>query len=349
MHRIDDPTAVPTLPAPRPAGTPGFFTGGAPGAGGFLATVVRYEFMNSLQEELGYVIEQSGLTLSKTDNTQLLQALRRIFINRTVVTANMTIYVNAGTGNDGNNGLTAGTAFQTVQAAINAVYSRYDWNGFGCTIQLADGTYSYNVAGGFLANFSGNPFGMPQFGLTLHGNSANPQNVILAASNANGITADRALIYIDGLTVRATGGSWTLTLIQGMGISAQRGGWIQASNIIADSSGGMFNLRSDWNGVISFGAGIKLTGNGQWGVFAGEAGLVWLGGANVNVTGWSGSVALWTAEQGRIEASGATFVGSATGPRYWALNCGCIVVNGGGPTFLPGSTAGQVTQGGQYN
>jgi hypothetical protein len=79
MHRIDDPTAVATLPAPRPVGTPGYFTGGSPGSGGFAATIVRYEFMNALQEEISHVIEGAGLTLDKTNNTQLSQALLALF------------------------------------------------------------------------------------------------------------------------------------------------------------------------------------------------------------------------------------------------------------------------------
>jgi hypothetical protein len=76
MHRIDDPTAVPTLPAPRPQGTPGYFTGGSPGSSGFAATVVRYEFMNALQEEVSAVIEATGIALDKTNNSQLLAAIR---------------------------------------------------------------------------------------------------------------------------------------------------------------------------------------------------------------------------------------------------------------------------------
>lgn len=78
MHRIDDPSAVPTLPAPRPQGTPGYFSGGSPGSGGFAATVVRHEWMNAVQEELVAVIAAAGIPLDKTSNTQLLAALRSL-------------------------------------------------------------------------------------------------------------------------------------------------------------------------------------------------------------------------------------------------------------------------------
>lgn len=76
MHRIDDPTAVAVMPAPRPQGTPGFFTRGEPGVQN--PTVVRYEFLNTVQEEIGHVITQAGITLSKLDNTQLFQAIQAL-------------------------------------------------------------------------------------------------------------------------------------------------------------------------------------------------------------------------------------------------------------------------------
>lgn len=78
MHRIDDPTAAPTLPVPVAPGTPGYFTEGSPGSGGFAATIVRADFMNAVQEEIAYVIEHAGLTLTKTNRTQLDQAIRSI-------------------------------------------------------------------------------------------------------------------------------------------------------------------------------------------------------------------------------------------------------------------------------
>jgi hypothetical protein len=349
MHRIDDPTAVPTLPAPRAQGTPGYFTGGSPGSSGFAATVVRYEWLNSHQEELAHVVETAGLTLNKTDNTQLLQALNKLFVPRTLVTANMTIYVSP-TGNDANSGLTAGTAFLTIAAAINAVYRRYDWNGFSCLIQLADGTYPFTTANGWQAYFAGTPFGMNAFGLTLRGNPSQPQNVVLSATNANCIGVDRLLMYVDGITTKATGPSWTLTTAQGIGLGVSRGGYVQATNCRFDVTGGMFALRTDAGGyIILSGSNIAITGSGQYAVFSGVAGLIYTAGATINVTGLSATNQVFMADQGRMELYTTTWVGSATGQRYWAINCGCFQVNGAGATYLPGSTAGTVTQGGQYN
>lgn len=76
MHRVDTSTAVPSLPSPEAAGTPGYFTKGNPGLGQ-LATVPGQDFFNMLQEEMAGVVLGAGLTLdaTKTNFGQLLQAI----------------------------------------------------------------------------------------------------------------------------------------------------------------------------------------------------------------------------------------------------------------------------------
>lgn len=77
MHQIDGPRSVPTMPLPREASDPGFFSPGIPEAGQ-KATVVTYDFMNALMMEIVNPILQAGLTLDKNDNTQLYQAIVQI-------------------------------------------------------------------------------------------------------------------------------------------------------------------------------------------------------------------------------------------------------------------------------
>ena len=82
MYRIDNNSAVPNasgVPAPAVVGPKinGYFTGGNPG-GGIPATIVDADWANAIQEEIGGVIEAGGFTLSKTDRTQLQQAIRAI-------------------------------------------------------------------------------------------------------------------------------------------------------------------------------------------------------------------------------------------------------------------------------
>lgn len=74
MFRIDDPSAVATMPVPEAGGVGGFFTEGVPGT--LAATLVRASWLNAIQEELISIIVASGQAPSKTDFKQLLKALR---------------------------------------------------------------------------------------------------------------------------------------------------------------------------------------------------------------------------------------------------------------------------------
>lgn len=79
MYRIDNSSAVLTLDPPTAPGVQpnSFFTGGNP-ATGIEATIVEAEWLNMLQEEVGYVVTNAGIVLAKSDRTQLDQAIRRL-------------------------------------------------------------------------------------------------------------------------------------------------------------------------------------------------------------------------------------------------------------------------------
>ena len=76
MYRVDNSTAAAAMPAPGVVGPnpDGFFTDGDPG-GGIPATIVPADWLNAVQEEISYVIEQAGDTLDKADRTQLRAAI----------------------------------------------------------------------------------------------------------------------------------------------------------------------------------------------------------------------------------------------------------------------------------
>jgi len=74
MFRIDHETAAAALPTPGSAGTPGYFTGGAPGEG-VSPTVVTADWANAIQEEIMSVLDAASITPDKADHTQLLAAL----------------------------------------------------------------------------------------------------------------------------------------------------------------------------------------------------------------------------------------------------------------------------------
>ena len=78
MHRIDNPSASTSLPTPTPLGPEGYFTKGNINVGQS-ATIVEFDWLNTIQEELMSIVLRGGLTSDKADNTQLLKALSNLF------------------------------------------------------------------------------------------------------------------------------------------------------------------------------------------------------------------------------------------------------------------------------
>jgi len=77
MYPIDTSTAISPEGARPDAGTPGYFHGIDPGKK-IRSTVVSPAWMNAVQNEIANVVSFSGLILDKTDDAQLLKALRII-------------------------------------------------------------------------------------------------------------------------------------------------------------------------------------------------------------------------------------------------------------------------------
>lgn len=93
MFRIDDATAASSLPTPEAAGTEGYWTEGNP-ATGTPATLVRAAFLNMVQEELRNVVVAGGLTPSKTNYTQVRDAIKAMLPGRLL---NIQIFTASGT------------------------------------------------------------------------------------------------------------------------------------------------------------------------------------------------------------------------------------------------------------
>src|SRR5258708_12889188 len=77
MFQTDQASAVSSLPTPAAAGTQGFFTNGNPGSG-IAPTILDADFMNMVMMELVNVVVAAGLTPSKTNNSQLLAAIKAV-------------------------------------------------------------------------------------------------------------------------------------------------------------------------------------------------------------------------------------------------------------------------------
>ena len=336
MHRIDDPTAVPTLPAPRPPGTPGYFTGGSPGSSGFAATVVRYEWMNAVQEELCAVIAEAGITLDKTNNNQLVAALQQLMRFR--LARDLTLYISP-TGNDANDGLTPETALASGQAAWDYALT-LDLFNHNLIMQFADGTYTRPMV------CAGSPLGTgAAAGVTIQGNLTTPGSVIFAPTgNATCITASNgAAVFVQGVSLTAYGTPTTYQNM-GMGLFAAGGGVITFAQVDFG--------HCDWAHVAAGGSGQITSAGAPYTINGGSGAhvLTYFGGyasvadSAVSLTGNPAfsNAFIYTYQHGVAAVLGMAFSGAATGPRYFAGTGGLIATNGAGPTYLPGSVAGSV-------
>ena len=74
MFQIDTPSAVPALPAPDTAGTPGYFGKGNVSTGE-RPTTLSADWANMVQSELLAIVLAGGETPSKTNHSQVLTAI----------------------------------------------------------------------------------------------------------------------------------------------------------------------------------------------------------------------------------------------------------------------------------
>ena len=77
MHRIDNSSAVASKPALPGSSTPGYFDPGDPVAERD-ATILDYFWANTVQEELAAIVAAAGMALDRTNDAQVLAALRSL-------------------------------------------------------------------------------------------------------------------------------------------------------------------------------------------------------------------------------------------------------------------------------
>ena len=261
---------------------------------------------------------------------------------RTLLNANLTLYVNASTGADTNSGTSPSAPFKTIQAAANAIQHNYDWNGYTPTISVANGLYTAGVL------FSGALLGT-QASTQLIGNISAPQNVTINVPGGNCISATAtAQVNVQGFTLTATGVSG----VSGNCLVAQSSSAIGMSAIIFGAAGSN-HLWSLSASIISLTGTLayQINGGAAYHFAADSSSQVYITNGAVTLTGTPAfSSAFATAIRGGIVntiglSSTTSFTGAATGLRYIVSTNGIITSNG---TTFPGSVAGTVATGGQY-
>jgi hypothetical protein len=287
-----------------------------------------------------YIIQQAGIALDKTDNTQLYKALQRI--GRIKLTGNLNMYLSP-TGSDSNNGLTSGTPMKTAQAAVNAIYNNYDLQcNHSVVINYAPGTYDQKVTVVYPPPGAG-----PGSAITFLGNISNPASVVIAPSTAGTAfyTYLGANIYVQGMTIGVPNGTSSLGGVSGNCISAACGGAVTFDHVIFGGTQ-RAHVEAGIGGFI-VGSSYTINGASDYHLIAGM-GEVALSQTTVTLVGTPNFRAAfaWSTSGGFIWVPQVTFAGTATGQRYIANTGGVIMTNTGSTTYLPGSIAGDATGGG---
>lgn len=248
--------------------------------------------------------------------------------SREVLITNRTYYVNKTTGSNSNSGLSSGTAFSTIQKAID-VACALDLSIYSVTINVAD---AIGYAGYVLKNYVGvGP-------ISIIGNTTTPSNVDLSGSSTN---------------IRGT--AWNCRyVIKGMKIANSAGNgaaWVGPGSVTLNNmefgacTGGSY-VRADDGCFVN----IRTTSI----TVSGAAAIGWLAGygsqINFDTTTitYTASVAYGTANfyvqmMGFIMLGGVTFTlggNTITGQRYSTYGVAFINTYNQGANFIPGSIAG---------
>ncbi|MFA1719878.1 hypothetical protein ABFU26_10180 [Xanthomonas campestris pv. raphani] len=247
------------------------------------------------------------------------------------LTQNLSLYV-SNTGSNSNDGLSAATAFQTIQHAVTVLRTRYSLCGYTAIINIADGTYLENVVMGSVTG------GVVRFVGSTSAIWRNTTGWLLFVNGA-------AAVEVSGLTL---GGAGTVNGI----ITIDRGFCNFLGGHVFGAMTGS-HIAVTRNGVSIVSGNYSITGGGysHYGIF--DGGQLFITSITATLTGvpaFTGSFA----NVGRVGSINGgenvfTFSGAATGPRYGINANGVIWVNGKGQNVFPGSVAGFILTGGSYS
>lgn len=267
-----------------------------------------------------------------------------------LLNANLTLYVNASTGNDSNSGLTAATPFKTLQAAVNSIYHNYDFNGYGATVSVANGTYTSGV------QIIGLPTGLSA-PISFVGNTAAPASCAITVSSGTYPTGN-CFFVTQGAQVNLSGFQFSATSTStgnGWCLYAWMGGIINFGTVIFSTSGNGHMIAQNGGSIFSsqtLGYAYTINGSAPVHMESDAGGVMSINSSVVTLTGTPAFSAAF-ADAGRcstMQAIGATFSGAATGVKgYIYLNATCTTGSSGNTSFFPGVTLISTATGGQFS
>jgi hypothetical protein len=253
---------------------------------------------------------------------------------RELLSANRTYYVRT-TGSDGNDGLTSGTAFLTIQKAVNTALA-LDMSIYSVAIDVGPGTF----AEGNLLTVNGN------------GNARiTIQGAGYAQTTISGVNYGVQATYGVVLTLK------DIDITAGIiGLTANYGAVVNLAGTVQFSGGGSYLIAaSNGANVVAVGGTVRINADTTYIVNVNSIGAVQFAVATVVIAkNISVGATINATELGvvRCTASSVTWdvsAGTVTGQRYRAsLNAVIDTITAGGGSYFPGTVAGSVSTGGQY-
>ncbi|WP_454626971.1 hypothetical protein [Bradyrhizobium cenepequi] len=283
---------------------------------------------------LGDLIAGSMVTLAYNGTAFVATGL---YPPRPRLSAPQTYYVNASTGSDSNNGLTAGTPFLTLQKAENSI-ALYDLNGFSVTVNVAAGTYAPVT---LIAD--------PGSGtVTYVGDPSNPSTRVISAGSgvAAAVYATRRGHVLNGFKLSAA---------TGVGANADADGTLTLQNMRYGTCAGA-HIAADVGSILLWGT-QTIDGNATshfQSIQGADIRSAPVGSAQQCTLTIAASVSITSFAYahlgGRAAVTYALITGAAsvTGKKYDATTNGIINTSGGGASYFPGTVAGTTSQGGLY-
>lgn len=270
--------------------------------------------------------------------------------SRWALTGTTTLFVDVVNGNDNNDGLAAstGNAVKTItQAVITIAANQLDLAGNNLIVQLADGTYTSGL------HFPGPLMGA--FGnasLVIQGNAGTPSNVIV--TDTDNVNGGIAIAMFQGARCELKN-----MKLQGGALGSDGGLFVETGAVCRLEGGIIFGLCAAGahmhftnGGTIIADSGYSISGNALYHVQSFQGGLFSVQSQTINFTANVAFTAFVLAqEMSSCNFGNATInlnANTVTGKRYQADNLSLIDTFSGGANFLPGNSAGSVSNGGVY-
>jgi hypothetical protein len=260
--------------------------------------------------------------------------------------ANISMFVDVTNGNNGNDGLAAGSgnAFATIQRAVDTIINHLDLSGQSVTVSVAAGNYPENIV---LGNYIGAraSFGFKQ--VLIRATDATCANTKINPTSGIGIfsTGNNPPITFEGFQIESPGNSVQLVNMDSGGLVALKAicfGATTNAHMVSIFNGSRIAIIESNYSVVGGGSVHEDAAYG--------ASIYHQAGLTATLTG-TPAFAIWARalNGANIFTNGTTYSGSASAgtQRYSASVNGTI--DTGNNNALPGGTAGQVYSGGVYN